>query len=126
MYKVIYALGACIAVLGIVSLLAGLGQANRELVLSTGSSLFSLGALMIAAGFYLHSRKLKSEFESATVKEKKADKKSERLCSVCNREAAQVFCRVHVLRLCPTCLDNHDDGKNCLYVPARRAAAAYK
>ena len=57
MYKVIYALGACIAVLGIVSLLAGLGQANRELVLSTGSSLFSLGALMIAAGFYLHSRK---------------------------------------------------------------------
>ncbi len=125
MYKVIYALGACIAVLGVVSLLAGLGQANRELVLSTGASLFSLGALLIAAGFYLHSRKLKSEFEAAN-KEKKTDKKSERLCSVCNRETAQVFCRVHVLRLCPTCLDNHDDGRNCLYVPAKRAAAAYK
>jgi hypothetical protein len=126
MYKVIYALGVCIAVLGIVSLLAGLGPSNKELVLSTGSSLFSLGALIIAAGFYLHSRKLKSEFEAANPKDKKADKKSERLCSVCNRETAQVFCRVHVLRLCPACLDNHDDGKNCLYVPSRRAAAAYK
>lgn len=123
MYKVIYALGVCIAVLGIASLLAGLGPHNKDLVYSTGSSLFSLGALTIAAGFYLHSRKIRSEFEP---KEKKTDKKSERLCSVCNREVAQVFCRVHVLRLCPACLDNHDDGKNCLYVPARRAAAAYK
>jgi sulfite exporter TauE/SafE len=126
MLKVIYVLGACFAALGIAALLAASGQSSRELVLSVGASFFSLGILMIAAGFYLHSRKLKSQFQAAAVKEKKADRKTEKICSVCNQEAAQVFCRVHVLRLCSNCLDRHDDGRNCLYVPAKRAAAAYK
>lgn len=126
MVKVIYVLGACLATLGIVALLAASGQANRELILSVGASFFSLGAVVIAAGFYLHSRRLKSQFQATTAKEKKADRKTEKICSVCNQEAAQVFCRVHVLRLCSSCLDKHDDGRNCLYVPAKRAAAAYK
>ncbi|HEV3036400.1 MAG TPA: hypothetical protein VHA33_01185 [Candidatus Angelobacter sp.] len=126
MFKVIYVLGACSAALGIATLLGALGQSNRELVLSVGGSFFSLGALLIAAGFYLHGRRLRSEFQATTAREKKADKKNEKICSVCNQEAAQVFCRVHVLRLCPNCLDRHDDGRNCLYVPAKRAAAAYK
>jgi hypothetical protein len=126
MVKVIYALGACLAVLGIVVLLASLGQSNRELILSVGSLFFSLGALIIASGFYLHGRRLKSEFQAAAPKERKPDRKTEKICSVCNQETAQVFCRVHVLRLCSNCLERHDDGRNCLYVPAKRAAAAYK
>ncbi|HEV2989301.1 MAG TPA: hypothetical protein VG759_12725 [Candidatus Angelobacter sp.] len=126
MFKVIYVLGACSAILGIAVLLGSSGQSSRELTLSVGASFFSFGALLIAAGFYLHSRKIRSEFEAATAKDKKADKKSEKICSVCNQEAAQVFCRLHVLRLCPNCLERHDDGRNCLYVPAKRAAAAYK
>ena len=126
MLKVIYVLGACFAALGIAALVAASGQSNRELVLSVGASFFSLGVLLIAGGFYLHGRKLKSQFQAAPAKEKKADKKTEKICSVCNQEVAQVFCRVHVLRLCSNCLDRHDDGRNCLYVPAKRAAAAYK
>jgi len=125
MVKVIYVLGAFLAVLGIVALLAALGQSNRELILSFGSLFFSLGTLITAAGFYLDGRRLKSEFQSAP-KEKKTDRKTERICSVCNQEAALVFCRVHVLRLCSSCLERHEDGRNCLYVPAKRAAAAYK
>jgi hypothetical protein len=87
---------------------------------------FSLGTVIIAAGFYLHGRRLKAEFQAAAPQGKKADRKTERICSVCNQETAQVFCRVHVLRLCSNCLERHDDGRNCLYVPAKRAAAAYK
>jgi hypothetical protein len=126
MFKAIYALGACFATLGIVAVLAALHQANRDLILSVGSSFFSMGALILGAGFYLHGRKLRSEFQVASAKEKKSDRKAEKICSVCNQEPAQVFCRVHVLRLCSGCLERHDDGRNCLYVPARRAAAAYK
>ncbi|HEV2965021.1 MAG TPA: hypothetical protein VG649_24570 [Candidatus Angelobacter sp.] len=126
MFKVIYVLGACLAALGIVALVAALSQSNRELILSVGASFFSLGTLVIAAGLYLHSRRLKSQFQATATKEKKADRKTEKICSVCNQEAAQVFCRVHVLRLCSNCLERHDDGRNCLYVPAKRAAAAYK
>src|SRR5438045_4387973 len=118
MVKVIYVIGTLLAVLGIVALLAALGQSNRDLILSVGSLFFSLGTLITAAGFYLHGRRLKSEFQAAP-KEKKTDRKTERICSVCNQEAALVFCRVHVLRLCSSCLERHDDGRNCLYVPAK-------
>ena len=126
MFKVIYVVGGCFATLGIIALLGSLGQSNRDLILSAGASSFSLGTLMVAAGFYLHSRRLKSQFEAASSKEKRVDRKTEKICSVCNQEVAQVFCRLHVLRLCSNCLDRHDDGRNCLYVPAKRAAAAYK
>ena len=126
MVKAIYAIGACFATVGLVILAAGLGQANRELILSMGSSLFSLGAMVLASAFYLHGRKLKAQFEATASKDRKLDRKTDKMCSVCNQEIAQVFCRVHVLRLCPSCLERHDDGRNCLYVPAKRAAAAYK
>jgi hypothetical protein len=126
MFKVTYVIGACLAALGLIALIAAWGGSSQELLLAVGSSVFSLGALIIGAGFYLHGRKLKAEFQVNAPKEKKTDRKTERMCSVCNQEAAQVFCRVHVLRLCSNCLENHDDGRNCLYVPAKRAAAAYK
>lgn len=126
MFKVTYVIGACIAALGLVVLAAGSGQSNRELILSIGSSTFSFGALVLASGFYLHGRKLKSLFEATAPKDRKLDRKTDKMCSVCNQEAALVFCRVHVLRLCSSCLERHDDGRNCLYVPAKRAAAAYK
>jgi|ERR1700694_5974521 len=126
MFKVTYVIGACIAISGLVVLAAGISQSNRELILSMGSSAFSFGALVLALGFYLHSRKLRSEFQATASKEKKLDRKTDKMCSVCNQEIAQVFCRVHVLRLCPGCLEKHDDGRNCLYVPSKRAAAAYK
>jgi hypothetical protein len=126
MVKVTYVIGAFIATLGLVVLAAAFGQSNRELILPVGSASFSFGAMILAAGFYLHGRRLRAEFQATASKEKKLDRKTDKMCSVCNREAAQVFCRVHVLRLCSTCLEQHDDGRNCLYVPSKRAAAAYK
>ena len=120
--RIFYIVGACLAALGIVCLLSVYGPLQSTADIPVGSAIFSLGTLFLALGFYFQSAELRSQYQVAVVKEKKTD----RLCSVCNRESAQVFCRVHVLRLCLSCLEQHDDNRNCLYVPAKRASAAYK
>ena len=122
MPKILFTAGALLALGGVICFIAMLGQGHSEPLVAIGSAGFSLGALVIALGFYLQAARIRSSLAAKNGKSRKA----ERLCSVCNQEQAGVFCRVHVLRLCSSCLEKHDDGKNCLYVPAYRAAAAYK
>jgi len=123
MFKVTLVIGIILSGLGVTLFFAGIGQPSSSAGINAGASLFfSMGLVVMSLGFYLEARKLRPQLPTAQLKSKKTD----RLCSVCNQETAQVFCRVHVARLCPGCFEKHDDGKNCLYVPARRAAAAYK
>ena len=122
MPKVTLVIGSLLALAGAVCFLALFGQSQPDAIRALGSAMFSLGVLIIAAGVYLQARRIQAQHEIPVVK----TKKTERLCSLCNREPSLVFCRVHVLRLCVNCLEKHDDGTNCSYVPARRATAAYK
>ncbi len=122
MPKVTIALGAVIAAIGAICFLALLGKGQPEAIRAIGSACFSVGVLIMAAGVYLQARHLQGQSQPAASK----PKKTERLCSSCNREPALVFCRVHVLRLCLACFEAHDDGSNCSYVPAKRATAAYR
>ena len=122
MPKVTLVIGSLLAVAGAVCFLALFGQSQTDEIRTIGSAMFSLGVLIVAAGVYLQARRIQSQYQTPLVK----TKKTERLCSQCNREPAMVFCRVHVLRLCVNCFDKHDDGANCSYVPARRATAAYR
>jgi len=123
MFKVTLVIGIILSILGITLFFAGIGQPSTSVGINAGASLFfSMGLVVMALGFYLEGRKFRPQLPGTQVKSKKTD----RLCSVCNQETAQFFCRVHVARLCLACFEKHDDGKNCLYVPARRAAAAYK
>jgi len=122
MPKVTLVIGSLLAIAGAVCFLALFGQAQSDAIRAIGSALFSLGILIIAGGVYLQARRIQGQFETPAIK----NKKTERLCSQCNREPSLVFCRVHVLRLCLNCFEKHDDGANCSYVPARRATAAYK
>lgn len=122
MPKVTLVIGALLAVAGVVCFMAVFGQPQSEAIRSMGSALFSMGILIAAFGLYWHARRLQAQFQVPGSK----PKKTERLCSSCNREPSVLFCRVHVLRLCLNCLEKHDDGANCSYVPARRATAAYK
>ena len=122
MPKVTLVIGALLALAGVVCFMAVFGQTQTEAIRSMGSALFSIGVLIAAGGLYWQARRLQPQTQSSGSK----PKKTERLCSSCNREPAIVFCRVHVLRLCLNCLDKHDDGNNCSYVPAKRATAAYK
>jgi hypothetical protein len=120
MVKTTGLLGSVLVIAGIVCLISGIAQENSEVLTSIGSALFSLGVLVAAAGIYIQARKLQRKYQPPEPKVKKTDK----LCSSCSREPALVFCRVHVLRLCPECMDQHDD-KSCSYVPATRAIAAF-
>lgn len=122
MSKVTLVIGGIFAAIGIVCYVSTIGQPHSEAIVATASFFFSMGVLVISSALYIRGRRLQGEHQQQIVMVKKTD----RLCSSCNREPAQVFCRVHVLRLCSNCIDRHDDGKNCLYVPAKRAAAAYK
>lgn len=120
--KVTLVIGSLLAIAGLVCFFALSGQSQSEAIRAIGSALFSLGVLIAAAGVYLQARRIQAQYVTPAIK----TKKTERLCSQCNREPSLVFCRVHVLRLCLNCFEKHDDGANCSYVPARRATAAYK
>lgn len=122
MHKVAFVASGLLAIAGITVLASQMGDSPSETLRGSGLFLFSCGVLAAALGFYLPARRMKTENEAAAPKKRKSD----RVCSVCNDRRAEVFCRVHVTRLCLICLGAHDDGKNCLYVPATRASAAYK
>lgn len=121
MPKIAIIFGSVLALLGIICFLAVLGQGRAD-IRDIGSASFSIGVLTLAFGVYLRARRLQVLYEQPASKTKKTD----RLCSSCNKEPSVLFCRVHVLRLCPSCFEKHDDGANCSYVPAKRATAAYK
>jgi len=123
MAKVTLVIGALLAVGGVVCFFAVFGQPQSEAIRAMGSALFSFGTLIAAGGVYWQARQIQARYQLPTAAR---NKKTERLCSSCNREPALVFCRVHQQRLCLACFDKHDDGINCSYVPARRATAAYK
>ena len=122
MSKIIFAISALLAALGIVILASQLTGSATDTLRGAGLLLLGCGMILAAFRFYVDARKIKAEFETTLPKKKKTD----RLCSVCNRNRAEMFCRVHIARLCLPCMATHDDGKNCLYVPASRASAAYK
>lgn len=123
MPKIIITFGSVLAAIGAICFLALLGQGHSEAIRSLGSACFAVGVLTIACGVYLQARKTQLQYQPPAAAKAK---KTERLCSSCNREPSVLFCRVHVLRLCLNCFEKHDDGSNCSYVPAKRATAAYK
>lgn len=122
MPKTLIILGSILAVLGVVCFLALFGSGQTETIRALGSACFAGGTLLAAAGVYLQAREIIARYEQPVSKARK----TERLCASCNQEPALVFCRVHVLRLCLGCMEKHDDGAHCSYVPAQRATAAYK
>ena len=122
MHKIAFVASGLFAMAGLGVLASQLGGSSSDTLRGAGLFLFSSGVLAAALGFYLPARRIKTENEATVPKKRKGD----RICAVCNNNRAEVFCRVHLARLCLVCLATHDDGKNCLYVPATRAAAAYK
>jgi len=122
MHRVAFVASGFFAIAGIALLASQVGDSPSDSLRGAGLFLFSCGILAAALGFYLPARRMNADSEAPAAKKKKGD----RVCSVCNDRRAEVFCRVHVARLCLVCLGTHDDGRNCLYVPAARASAAYK
>jgi len=126
---IVFVASGLLALLGLAVVASQMTGQPSDAIRGMGLLLFSFGVLLAALGVYSRSRQPAQALAQAQGLETQGSvvkKKTDRVCSVCNRYRAEVFCRVHIARLCPGCMNTHDDGKNCLYVPATRASAAYK
>ena len=125
MFSITIAFSVLLGLAGIIIIASQATGESSDTVRAAGLFVFSCGVLLAAFGLYQRARQSESAAvsDAATLPRKK---KTDRQCSVCNRNRAEVFCRVHILRLCLNCMNTHDDGRNCSYVPASRATAAYK
>jgi hypothetical protein len=119
----IIAAGAVFMAIGLCFLPAALGERPDADLLEVGACLFSLGALIIAAGMYTKARMLQMEIASGEPrKEPTSNQRVRGGCDLCGTEAPVVQCKVHQLHLCGSCLAQHYDVRSCAYVPTTRTA----
>jgi hypothetical protein len=116
-------LGSLMMFLGLCFLPAALGSKPEPAILGAGTSLFAMGALLIASGIYLKAQVLRA---SGPVEPKAPAKRSRGGCDLCGTEAPVVNCKVHQMHLCGDCLGQHYDFRSCVYVPSTRRQAALK
>ncbi len=119
----IIAAGAVFMAIGLCFLPAALGERPDADLLEVGACLFSLGALIIAAGMYTKARMVQMEIASG--EPRKGPTSNQRVrggCDLCGTEAPVVQCKVHQLHLCGSCLAQHYDVRSCAYVPTTRTA----
>jgi len=116
--------------LGVIVLLGGLcvlpgafGKNADQTLLPVGACLFSLGAVGIAAGIYVKARALQIAGAAIVVPSSPPiPRKNRSGCELCGQEAPAVFCKVHQLHLCGSCLAQHYDVRSCIYIPTSRKA----
>jgi hypothetical protein len=119
----IIAAGAVVMAIGLCFLPAALGERPDTDLLEVGACLFSLGALIIAAGMYTKARMVQMEIASGEPrKEPTSNQRVRGGCDLCGTEAPVVQCKVHQLHLCGNCLAQHYDVRSCAYVPTTRTA----
>ena len=119
----IIAAGAVFMAIGLCFLPAALGERPDADLLEVGACLFSLGALLIAAGMYTKARMVQMEIASGEPrKEPTSNQRVRGGCDLCGTEAPVVQCKVHQLHLCGSCLAQHYDVRSCAYVPTTRTA----
>jgi hypothetical protein len=111
------AVGALCLFFGLCVLPAALADRSDASLLGMGASLFSLGALVTAAGIYMKARTLASEAGSQPAPAKRRVRGG---CGLCGTEAPVIQCKVHQLQLCGECLAEHYDFRSCAYVPTTR------
>jgi hypothetical protein len=120
----IIAAGAVLMAIGLCFLPAASGERPDADLLEVGACLFSLGALIIAAGTYTKARMVQMEIASGEPrKEPTSNQRVRGGCDLCGTEAPVVQCKVHQLHLCGSCLAQHYDVRSCAYVPTTRTAS---
>ena len=100
----------------------GLGPEKDSTALAGGASLFSFGALLIGAGFYVKARALEEKLQKETpqASSNPTSKKKKITCEVCREVPPVISCSQHRALLCANCMTAHYDSRTCVYVPAQR------
>ena len=112
------AAGALLVVVALVCLPAARSEADRASIVAFAASLFSLGTMATAGGFYLKARMM-----SASNSGNQSADNARRIrggCDLCAGDAPVIHCKVHQLHMCPACLAQHYDFRSCAYVPSTR------
>jgi hypothetical protein len=118
----IIGLGAVVLFAGLCVLPSAFGQTPDASLLPVGACLFSLGAVSIAIGIYIKARSIQTSNPEPAIQGASTARKSRSGCDLCGQEAPAVFCKIHQLHMCGTCLDQHYDVRSCIYVPTPRKA----
>jgi hypothetical protein len=116
------AVGVLVGLIGLCVLPAAFGSGGDRSLLGAAATVFGMGALASAAGFYLKAQALQSNpAGGAPAKESKnAGRRLRGACDLCRTEMPVVHCKVHQLHLCGRCLAEHYDFRSCVYVPSTR------
>lgn len=122
----IFASGAAIMTIGLFLLAFGLvSQEPGGSMIPTSSFVFSFGAVLLAAGFYMRFRDLEKELRPAKEAKKLRNDlfRAHGACSVCKENPAMIRCSVHNAAVCPVCMSLHDSAW-CEYAPMGRRSTA--
>lgn len=113
------AVGILVSLIGLCVLPAAFGDRGESNLLGVAGTLFGMGALAAASGFFLNGQALKSK-ASGGAPEKAAKQNRRGACDLCREETPVVNCKVHQFHLCGKCLAEHYDFRSCVYVPSTR------
>ena len=118
--------GVLMMFIGLCFLPGAFGAHPEADMLEIGACQFSLGALIVAGGFYVKARVLQFAIASGEPRKDSAagNQRVRGGCDLCGTEAPVVACKVHQLHLCGTCLTQHYDVRSCSYVPTSRTSSA--
>jgi hypothetical protein len=114
------AVGILIGLLGLCILPAAFGNGGDNTLLGVGATVFGMGMLASAAGFFLKAQALQSGGGAQAKESKNSGRRPRGACDLCREEMPVVHCKVHQLHLCGRCLAEHYDFRSCVYVPSTR------
>jgi hypothetical protein len=114
------AVGILVALIGLCVLPAAFGERGDSNLLGVAGTLFGMGALAAAAGFYLNGQSLQSKAGAPTKASGNSGRRPRGACDLCREEMPVVHCKVHQFHLCGKCLAEHYDFRSCVYVPSTR------
>lgn len=116
------AVGILVGLIGLCVLPAAFGERGDNNLLGVAGTVFGMGALAAAAGFYLNGHALQSKAMGGAPSKPSGNstRRTRGACDLCRNETPVVHCKVHQLHLCGRCLAEHYDFRSCVYVPSTR------
>ena len=120
------AVGALVAIVGLMFFPAAFnGPAKDEGLMGAGGAIVGIGALMIAVSFYFKAKIIRAEIDANPhLSAMLAGKRPKVSCDACLQDGAVISCSMHKKNLCGSCLTEHYDSRQCVYVPAARRSSA--
>lgn len=96
------AIGILVALIGICVLPAAFGDNGVNNLLGVAGTLFGMGALAAASGFFLNSKALQGKAASGEPSQAPASsaKRPRGACDLCREEMPVIHCKVHKFHLC--------------------------